>query len=151
MPGLRPHLEHGPETYTANVTILGGQLVEPDSTTGRIKPAAAGSVVCLGLAIGDAAAYNATGMVAATQDAWGRYTAGAMTPPSEVAVAYRGSWWIKNTSGGTLAFGARLICAAAGAIAASGATPDARTVIGVVIEPGGIANNAEGRVRLTIR
>jgi hypothetical protein len=149
MPGLRPHLEHGPETYLANVNILGGQLVEPDSTTGKIKPATAGSTACLGLAIGDAAATP--GMVAATQDAWGRYTAGAITPPNEVAVAYRGSWWIKNTSGGTLAFGARLICAAAGAIAASGATPDARTVIGVVIEPGGIANNAEGRVRLTIR
>ena len=58
---------------------------------------------------------------------------------------------MKNTSGGTLAFGARLICAANGAFAAAGATPDARTVIGIVIEPGGIANNAEGRVRLTIR
>jgi hypothetical protein len=104
--------------------------------------------VCLGIALGDAAAT--AGMQAVTQDAWGRNYGGGLNPPNEVAVAYRGSWWLKNTSGGTLAYGVRLITGAAGSFAAAGATPDARTIVGIVIEPGGIANNAEGRVRLTI-
>lgn len=149
MAGLRPHLEHGPETHLVSTNLVGGTLVEVDGVTGKVKPASAGSVVCLGLALGDAAAT--AGMVAGTTDTWGRNVAGQLTPPNEVAVAYRGSWWIKNTSGGTLAYGARLICGAAGTIAAAGATPDARTIVGIVIEPAGIANNAEGRVRLTIR
>src|SRR3954464_166265 len=149
MSGLRPHLEQGPETHLVSTNLVGGTFVEPDGVTGKVKPAGAGSVIALGVAIGDAAAT--AGMVAGTVDTWGRNIAGQLTPPNEVAVAYRGSWWLKNTSGGTLAYGARLITAAAGAFAAAGATPDARTIVGIVIEPGGIANNAEGRVRLTIR
>ena len=149
MAGLRPHLEHGPETHLVSTNLVGGTLVEVDGVTGKVKPASAGSVTCLGLALGDAAAT--AGMQSVTQDAWGRNVGGAMNPPNEVAVAYRGSWWVKNTSGGTLAYGARLICGAAGALAAAGATPDARTLIGIVIEPAGIANNAEGRIRLTLR
>jgi hypothetical protein len=145
MPGLRPHLEHGPESYLANVNIKGGVFVEPDGTTGRIKPTVVNSSAVLGLAIGDAA--GTPGMVAPALDAWDRYSGGGMTPPQEVAVAYRGSWWIKNTTGGALAFGARVYAGAAGVMAASGTG----SVVGLVIEPGGIANNAEGRVRLTIR
>jgi len=146
MPGLRPHLEHGPETYLANVNILGGQFVEPDGTTGKIKPCVANSLLVLGLAIGDAAAT--AGMVAATQDAWGRYTAGAITPPNEVAVAYRGSWWVKNTSGTAWTFGQRLYAGAAGILQGTVTTG---AVLAICIDTAGVANNAEGRVRLTIR
>lgn len=149
MSGLRPHLEHGPETHLVSTNLVGGTFVEPDGTTGKVKPSTAGSTTVLGLALGDAAATS--GMQAVTQDAWGRNYGGGLNPPNEVAVAYRGSWWLKNTSGGTLAYGTRLISAAGGTFAAAGATPDARTIIGIVIEPAGIANNAEGRVRLTIR
>ena len=150
MAGLRPHLEHGPETHLAGVDIVGGTFVEPGTagTAGKVVKAAAGSTSVIGLAIGDAAAT--AGAVAATQDAWGRYSSGGLTPPNEVAVAYRGSWWVKNTSGGALAYGTRLITGANGTIAAAGATPDARTVVAVVIEPAGIANNAEGRLRLNL-
>lgn len=149
MTGLRVHLEHGPETHLVSTDLVGGTLVEVDGVTGKVKPASAGSTAVLGLALGDAAAV--AGAVGTTTDAWGRPTAGGLKPPNEVAVAYRGSWWIKNTSGGTLAYGARLIAGAAGIVVASGATPDARTIVGIVIEPSGIANNAEGRIRLTIR
>lgn len=145
MSGLRVHMEHGPETYLANVNIVGGQFVEPDGTTGKVKPTVVNSTAVLGLATGDAAA--ASGMVAPTTDAWGRYSGGGLTPPNEVAVAYRGSWWVRNTTGGALAFGARVYAGAAGVMAASGTG----AVVGIVIEPGGIANNAEGRVRLTIK
>src|SRR6476661_9326588 len=140
MAGLRPHLEHGPETYLVAVDIVGGTFVEAGTAgnLGKVVKAAAGSTTVLGLAIGDAAAT--AGAVAGTTDAWGRNISGQLTPPNEVAVAYRGSWWLKNTSGGLLAQGTRLIAAANGTFAAAGATPDARTIIGVVIEPDGIAN-----------
>ena len=89
MAGLRPHLEHGPETHLVSTDLVGGTFVEPDTgSPGKVKPAAAGSAAVLGLALGDAAAV--AGAVASSQDAWGRYTAGALKPPNEVAVAYRG-------------------------------------------------------------
>lgn len=146
MAGLRPHLEHGPETHLANVNIIGGQLVEPDAATGKVKPAVANSLAVLGLAIGDAAATP--GMAAATTDAWGRNTAGVLNPPNEVAVAYRGSWWIKNTSGTAWTFGQRLYAGAAGILQGTVTTG---AVVAICIDPAGVANNVEGKVRLTIR
>lgn len=145
MAGLRPHLEKGPETHLANVNIVGGTFVAPDAATGKVKPTVVNDATVLGLAIGDASSVG--GAVTPTADAWGRYTAGALLPPNEVAVAYSGSWWIKNSTGGALAYGARVFAGAAGVLAASGTGPS----VGIVIEPGGIANTAEGRVRLTLR
>lgn len=145
MAGLRPHLQSGPETHLASVNIVGGTFVEPDGVTGKVKPTVVNSTAVLGLAIGDAAATS--GMQAVTQDAWGRNVGGALNPPNEVSVAYRGSWWLKNATGSALAYGARVYAAAGGGLAASGTG----SVVGIVIEPGGIANNAEGRIRLTIR
>lgn len=146
MAGLRPHLEHGPETHLVSTNLVGGTLVEPDTgSPGKVKPTAVGSAATtvLGLAIGDAAA--AAGAVAPTQDAWGRYTGGSLTPPNEVAVAYRGSWWIKNTSGAAWTYGQRLYVGAGGTFTG---TSNAGPIVGIVIEPTGVANNAEGRVRL---
>jgi len=145
MAGLRPHLEHGPESYLANVNIVGGQLVQPDGTTQKIKPTVVDSTTVLGLAIGDAAAT--AGMVAETTDAWGRPTNGGLTPPNEVAVAYRGSWWVKNTSGAAWTFGQSLYAGAAGIL--QGVTTTGR-LVAVCIEKGGVANNAEGKVRLQL-
>lgn len=145
MAGLRPHLEHGPETHLVSTNIVGGTLVEPDGVTGKVKPTVVNSTTCLGLAIGDAAAT--AGAVAGTTDAWGRNIAGQLTPPNEVAVAYRGSWWLKNTSGSAFTYGQRLYAGAGGIITGTGTG----VVVGICIEPAGIANNAEGRVRLTLR
>jgi hypothetical protein len=145
MAGLRPHLEHGPETHLVSTNLVGGTLVEPDGVTGKVKPSTLNSATVLGLALGDAAAT--AGAVAATQDAWGRYTGGGLTPPNEVAVAYRGSWWIKNTSGTAWTYGQPLYAGAAGIT--QGTTTTGR-LVGFCIEPGGVANNAEGRVRLQL-
>ena len=144
MAGLRPHLEHGPETHLVSTNLVGGTFVEPDGTTGKVKPTVVNSTTVLGLAIGDAAAT--AGAVAATQDAWGRYSAGGLTPPNEVAVAYRGSWWIKNTTGAAIPYGSPIYAAAAGAMAITGTGRQ----VGICIEPAGIANNAEGRIRLNL-
>lgn len=151
MAGLRPHLEQGPETYLVNEDIVGGTFVEPvdaTSTVKKIRKAAAASTRVLGLAIGDAA--GAAGNVPETTDAWGRPRSGGLTPPNEVAVAYRGSWWVVNTTGATLHFGSLLVCGANGTIAAAGATPAVGTVIAKVIEAKGIAPNAEGKIRLLL-
>jgi|KBSSwiStaDraftv2_1062776.scaffolds.fasta_scaffold1368746_2 hypothetical protein len=146
MAGLRPHLEKGPETHLVSTNLVGGTLVEADGVTGKVKPAVANSTAVLGLAIGDAAAI--AGAVAQTTDAWGRPSGGGLTPPNEVAVAYRGSWWLKNTSGTAWTYGQRLYAGAAGVVQGTVTTG---AVIGICIEPAGVANNAEGRVRLTIR
>jgi hypothetical protein len=146
MSGLRPHLEHGPETHLVSTNLVGGTLVENDGVTGKVKPSAVDSTKVLGLALGDAAAT--AGMQAVTQDAWGRNYGGGLNPPNEVAVAYRGSWWLKNTSGVAWTYGQRLYSGAAGIV--QGVTTTG-SVVGICIEPGGVANNAEGRVRLTIR
>lgn len=147
MTGLRPHLEHGPETHLVSTNLVGGTLVEPDTgSPGKVKPAVANSTAVLGLAIGDAAAT--AGMQAVTQDAWGRNYGGSLNPPNEVAVAYRGSWWLKNTSGSAWTYGQRLYAGASGILQGTTTTG---SVVGICIDPAGVANNAEGRVRLTIR
>ena len=150
MSGLRPHLAGGgkPETHLAGVNMVGGTLVEPGTagTAGKVVAAAANSVKVIGLAIGDAAAT--AGAVAQTTDAWGRPTGGGLTPPNEVAVAYNGSWWVKNTSGATWDYGDRLYPGAAGILTKTAGTGRA---VGICIEPAGVLNNAEGRVRLTIQ
>jgi len=146
MAGLRVHLESGPETHLVSTDLVGGTLVEPDGVTGKVKPAVANSTAVLGLAQGDAAAV--AGAIAQTTDAWGRPTAGGLKPPNEVAVCYRGSWWVKNTSGTAWTYGQRLYAGAAGIIQG---TVTSGAVVAICIEPAGVANNAEGRVRLTIR
>ena len=146
MAGLRPHLEHGPETHLVSVNIVGGTLVEPDGVTGKVKASTLNSTTVLGLALGDAAAV--AGMQAVTQDAWGRNYGGGLNPPNEVAVAYRGSWWLKNTSGTAWTYGQRLYAGASGIVQGTTTTG---ALVGICIEPAGVANNGEGRVRLTLR
>lgn len=96
MAGIRPVFEKGsPLTYSANVLIKGGQLVEPDGTTGRVKPTAGVSAVCLGVATGDASAYGYSN--ANTTDSWGNPVVNAQYPPNEVAVASHGVWRLTAT------------------------------------------------------
>lgn len=58
MPGALPHFKTGPANYQVSTLIFGGQLVEPttpgSTTDFTVKPAGAASVICLGVAGGDA-------------------------------------------------------------------------------------------------
>lgn len=148
MAGIRPVFEKGPLTFAATIAanggnIIGGQLVEPDGTTGRIKPAVADSAKCLGVATGDASAFDFTN--AETTDTWGHPVVNAQHPPNEVAVAYQGVW--RLTATGAVAFGDLVACAAAGTVKTIGAGVFG-TVIGRCVEPGGIANGAKGKILL---
>lgn len=146
MPGVLHTFDKGPLTFSANVNILGGMVVEPDGTTGRIKPATAASTKCIGVALGDAAAYNYA--PADSTDAWGNSIANMNPfPPNETAVAFQGVMKLK--AAGAIAFGDLVIAAANGEVATIGAGTFAQ-VIGRCVEPGGIASGARGKINLSM-
>lgn len=136
MAGNYPTLQLGPASYKVNVTVAGGQLVEPDSTTGKVKPCTAGSLKCLGMAMTDAKPSGS-----------GSNLDFSTAQPS-VAVAY-GPAEVILLASGAIAFGAQVVAAAAGAVAtiASGTFDQ---VVGRCTEPAGIASGQSGRIRLTV-
>jgi hypothetical protein len=146
MAGRRPVLEFGPLSFSANVNINGGQLVEPDSgNPGFIKPAAAASIKCLGVAVGDAAGLPAPNK--SSTDAWGNPVYMAQVPPNEVAVAIHGVW--RLTASGAIPFGAFVICGANGVVVDGGATPNPLQVVGRCVDPAGIISGAVGKILLS--
>lgn len=148
MAGIRPVQEKGPLTFLATTLangglIKGGQLVEPDAATGKIKVAGAASAAVLGVATGDASPSDHTN--ANTTDDWGNPVVNAQYPPNEVAVAYQGVWRIE--AAGAIAFGALVVSGAAGTVATVAANTFDK-VIGRCVEPGGIADGATGKILL---
>lgn len=149
MAGIAQVTQGGPKTFTPadNEVILGGQLVEA-RTGGRIGVAAAGSVKVLGVALTDAVApEDFPG--ANTTDALGRTVVSAVPIPTTVAVAYAGTE-VKVSYSANAAFGDKLVATATGKVGPAGATPDARTIVGVCTEPGGVvvATNPRGLMRI---
>lgn len=105
-------------------TAVGGRFVDA-VTPGSflVNVSGAGSVISVGLAIHD-------------QPANGGF----------VTVAHHGIWYVRAS--GAITAGQRLITAAAGAVAAAGAAPDARTLVAIAQED--IANGADGRAKLIL-
>lgn len=93
------------QTYTASAAVTGGTLVEHTAGDRRCQPAGAGSLLVAGVALHDAA-LNQT-----------------------VTVAGEGVWNV--VAAGAITAGQRLIAAAGGQVAAAGAAPDARTLVGM--------------------
>lgn len=146
MAAIRPVIEHGPLSFSANVNINGGQLVEPDgSAPGFIKPATSATIHCLGVAIGDAAGLPAPSK--SSVDAWGNPVYMAQQPPNEVAVAWHGVW--RLVADGAIAFGDYVIVGTiAGTVKSGGATPNPLQVVGFCVDPAGIADTVRGKIRL---
>lgn len=140
MPSVVARTRFGPETFEVNVQVDGAMLVEPDGSTGRIKPAVVDSTKWLGVALYDAMPASTTG-----EDT--TYTSAPRiatdVPRPEVAVAWQGSFKLKAAA--ALNFGDVVYCAANGGV--QKATTTGRAV-GQVIAPGGIASGAYGLVRL---
>lgn len=138
MSGVNPVLFDGPDTVTVNVAVTGGQLVMPDSTTGKVKPATAGAATVLGVALEDGAPTS-------SQTALNLSIA-----RPEIAVAYA-PVDIKVSYAAAATFGAKLKAAAAGAVTpwVSG-TDAADLIVGICTEPAGIASAGLGRMRLTV-
>lgn len=138
MSGVNPVLFEGPDTVTVNVAVTGGQLVMPDSTTGKVKPATAGAATVLGVALEDGAPTS------------------SQTPLNfsiarpEIAICY-GSVDVRVTYAATTAWGAKLKAAASGQVTpwVSG-TDAADLIVGICTEPAGVSSAAVGRMRLSV-
>jgi len=117
--------------FPVSVAVAAGQLVEPDSTTGLIKPATAGSKAVLGYAVTAAFPDGSTPDLTFVQR------------PSTVAVERACVAWVTFAADTT--FGAKLISAANGQVTPAGTTPDATTLVGQCYEPGGVLAGGVGR------
>ncbi len=133
----------GPKTFVPVEAILGGQLVEARAA-GRIGVAAAGSLKVLGVAVTDATSPELTVTEPALVN--GRSVLNAALLPVNVGVAY-GGIEVPVTFSGAAAFGDRLVATANGQVGPAGATPDARTIVGVCTAPAGVGAAAVGLMR----
>jgi hypothetical protein len=143
MPSVIPRFDQGPVTFTALTAVTGGQLV--DAVAGGVQPAAAGSNICVGVATTDAipTATSQTPTVPGVPIA-----INASPIPPYVAVANSGVWPLTYAAAAT--FGQRLITAANGQVTPAAATPDARQVVGICMEPAGVALNGVGATLLLL-
>lgn len=136
MSGVNPSLQLGPDTVTVNVAVTGGQLVMPDSTTGRVKPATAAALTVLGVALEDGAP---TSSQTALNLSIARPEIAVVYAPADVRVTYAA----------ITTWGAKLMAAANGQV-----TPyvagTADMIVGICTEPGGVAAAGVGRMRLTV-
>lgn len=135
----------GPATYVPadDAVVLGGQLVVPSGTAGRIAVAGANAVTVLGIAVTDGKAPEditttpQSGVLDAAQLA------------AYVTVAYGGIEvdGVKYAANAT--FGQKLKSAANGAVTpfVSGTDTDPALVIGICSQLGGVLANATGLVR----
>lgn len=144
---VQAQLRFGPETYKVSASatgvnaVDGGKLVEFDGSTGTIKLAVVDSAKWLGVALQLALPSNADPSLTIPSG----YPAVILEDiPSEVGVGYVGTWDLTATNA-ALAQGDIVYCGAGGLI--QKATTTGRAV-GIVTEPGGIAANGTGRVRL---
>ncbi|MGW1676027.1 hypothetical protein [Saccharopolyspora sp. NPDC002376] len=135
MPGVVPRQQHGPDTLEVSENVNGGQLVVP-STGGKVKPAGAGAINVLGVALDDArpAGSAPTNPI---NTAW---------PHSEVAVAYGVD--IRVTYNAAAKFGDLLVTAAGGQVAPVDETATFDQIVGRCTEPGGVSAGAVGRARI---
>ncbi|WP_027500413.1 hypothetical protein [Rhodococcus sp. UNC363MFTsu5.1] len=133
----------GPKSFTPAELILGGQLVEARAAS-RIGVAAAGSTKVLGVALTDA--QNPDTFTGEPVLVNGRPVLNAAVLPGVVAVAY-GGIETPVVYAAAAVFGDRLIAAAGGKVTPAGATPDARTIVGICTAPTGVAANATGLMR----
>lgn len=131
----------GPETFEVNVAVAGGQLVEPDAATGKVKPTATASTsTWLGVALYDAQPAGTTG----DGTAYGAYPIiSADVPRPEVAVAWHGTFKLKATA--ALNFGDVVYAGVNGEVQKAVATGRA---VGQCIQTGGVAAGAYGLIRL---
>lgn len=128
------------DVYEATAVVEGGQLVVP--------AAGATNAGVQGIAVAGAAATNVLGVAArraepvanqnlATTDGDG-YPVAYPNPVSELTTVYKGCVVEVTYTAAAVGFGDKLVAAANGAVAAAGATPDAREVVGECRVVGGM-------------
>lgn len=146
MPAIPQVTKTGPRTYVpaSGVAITAGQVVEARAG-GRIGPAAAGSLVTLGVALQDAIAPE--DLVTTPTTVGGRSVLNTAILPQNVAVAY-GPVETTVTYAAAATFGQLLVAAANGQVTPAGAAADVRTIVGRCAAPGGVGAGQVGLIRL---
>jgi hypothetical protein len=143
MPAIVPRFQEGPVTAAVIAAVVGGQLV--DGVAGGVQPSAAGSNVCVGVALSDSLPASTS----QTPTVPGAPVSVNLAPyPAQVAVSSEGVLPVTYAAAAT--FGQRLITAANGQVTPAGAAPDARQVVGICYEPAGVAPGAVGAMLLAI-
>lgn len=142
MAGVVPRFEKGPITCTVAETVRGGQLVEARAG-GVVGVAGAGSATVLGVATKDAAPPGTR----QGTDEFGHLTYTEVAITEYVAVGGAGAVY-PVTYAAAANFGDRLVAAAEGQVTPAGATPDARTIVGVCWEPNGVTAGSVGLARI---
>lgn len=154
MPGAAQYMQLGPRTFEVNVAVTGGQVVEVDAATAKIKPATANSGKVLGVALADANPAGSDPVNPIQMGAWARPEVAVARGPAEVYVTYTGA----------ATFGDLLISAANGqvsvvpavttpAAATAGTATDisnGRNIIGRCTEIGGVLSGAVGLMKLYV-
>lgn len=145
MPGAHRTLQFGPATYEVSAAVKGGQLVTVDGTTGKVKPTTGTSDKVLGVALSDAQA-SGTNPSDPLNVAW---------PQKLVAVGY-GPGEYRLVAADAVSFGDFVVAAADGEVAKYDPSPDpgaahtADMIVGKCTEPGNIAADGTGRIRLLV-
>lgn len=122
-----PSYRNGPVPYEVNVAVTGGQLVEPDAATGRIKPTGAASLIALGVAREDGIP------VTTDQNPVGSVNLSPL--PSKISVDAEGYHRLQYAA--TATFGQKLQTATNGRVTPWVAAGDPRLIVGYCAEPGG--------------
>lgn len=141
MSAVLPHYKTGPINKQVSTLVIGGQFVEPTTATAgttdlTVKVAGSASTNVLGVAGADANVLTAQ---SGAPNSYGQPQIDISVLTDYVAV-YCGPVDIWCYYVGAANEGERLIIGATGgAVTAAGATPDARTVVGVCTHPGGVA------------
>lgn len=153
MPGLTEVFKLGPITYPVGATIAGGQLVMPGSggTAGKVIVATADTLACLGVALTDAAVEPSVPTTPSV-------AIDIHIPRGHVAVAHIGVF--RLVAAGAIAFGdyvgvatggvVKTVAAAGSSFSQAEVNANTRGIIGVCVEPGGIADTVAGKIRLRL-
>lgn len=146
MPGIPQVRKGGPITCTpaAGVSITAGQVVEARAG-GRIGPAAAGSLVALGVAIQDAIAPE--DLVTQATTVGGRAVLNTAVLPQNVSVVCDPGTEVPVVYAAAATWGQFLVAAANGQVTPAAAAADPRTIIGKCAAPAGVGAGSTGLMK----
>jgi hypothetical protein len=144
-------------TYEALTNVTGGQLVVPQtgataSGAQGIQPAGAAATNCIGVAQSDAlTAATVASDTTGTEGFDSTYPLIDASVPDSTTAVYT-DVVINVTYTGAVAYGQRLKCAAAGAVAAwvDGTDTDQALCVGWCAQPGGVTGAGTGLARIRV-
>lgn len=145
MAGLLPVYERGPITYpvAGSTVVTGGQMVDAVAG-GSVAPSAAGSLICLGVALADAIGPSANQN---STDGLGNTVTNLTVIQPYVAVAFSGVYML--TYAANCNFGAYVKTAASGQVTPwIDGTDDVAKIVGRCLQAAGATSGQTGLTQL---